>query len=218
MIPRLALGGHEAMAFDLPGHGADPTPVEDVTFSRYVESTVQAILSADTPAIVVGHSFGGAIARQAAARAPGRVRSIVSVASIWPPEGGTLLGCVDGLDPDYLAEILWAEDRRSARLSEAGVRRFAFFRCPPADIESALPLMTAEPVAPYETPLIFPELEIPHYYVECLQDRVIPIETQRRMHAGFPAGRTYQLDTDHGPFFSAPDEFARLLGGIAGRD
>lgn len=216
-IARLEAQGHEAAAFDLAGHGEDRTPVESVTFAQYVDRTVQAVNDARGEAILVGHSMGGAIARQAAARARGSVRAVVAVTSIWPRDGGTLLSTVDGFDPAYLAEIVWAENRRSARLSEEGVRRFVCCHCAEADIEAALPRRTAEPAAPYETPLFFAGTGVPQYYVECLRDRVVPIPVQRRMHAGWPEDRIYALDADHAPFFSKPEEFASILNQIAGR-
>jgi pimeloyl-ACP methyl ester carboxylesterase len=205
------------VAIDLPGHGEDRTPAETVTFQQYVDSTLHAVDESRDTSILAGHSMGGAIVRQAAALAPDRVRAIVSVASLLPRSGANMLSLVEGFDPDYLAQILWAEDRRTARLSDEGVRRFAYFRCPRATVDAVLPLLTAEPVPPYETPLYLIDGGAPHYYVECLRDRIVPIALQRSMHAGFPADRIYSLDTDHAPFFSMPEEFASILNRIAER-
>jgi pimeloyl-ACP methyl ester carboxylesterase len=217
MIPRLASSGHEAVAIDLPGHGEDRTPVESVTFQQYVDRTLQAVNDSSGASILVGHSMGGAIVRQAAAVAPERIRAIVSVASLLPACGADMLSLVDGFDPEYLAQILWSEDRRSVRISPDGVRRFAYFRCPQATIDAALPLLTAEPVPPSQAPLFFSDSGVPHYYIECLQDRIVPVALQRSMHAGFPSDRIYALDTDHAPFFSLPEEFASILHSIAER-
>jgi pimeloyl-ACP methyl ester carboxylesterase len=217
IIPRLASSGHEAVAIDLPGHGEDRTPVESVTFQKYVDRTLQAVNESNDAPILVGHSMGGAIVRQAAGHAPERVRAIVSVASLLPRNGANMLSLVEAFDPEYLAQILWAEDGRTARLSPEGVRRFAYFRCPQATVDAVLPLLTADPVGPYETPLCFRDAGVPHYYIECLQDRIVPIALQRSMHAGFPADRIYALDTDHAPFFSMPEEFALILHRTAER-
>jgi pimeloyl-ACP methyl ester carboxylesterase len=217
VIPRLESSGHEAVAIDLPGHGGDRTPVESVTFEQYVERTLQAVDDSNEAPVLVGHSIGGAIVRQAAGLAPERIRAIVSVASLLPRNGANLLSLVEGFDPEYLAQILWALDRRTARLSPEGVRRFAYFRCSQATIDAVLPLLTAEPLAPYEAPLCFSDSGVPHFYIECLRDRIVPIALQRSMHAGFPSDRIYALDTDHAPFFSMPEEFASILNSIAER-
>jgi hypothetical protein len=139
------------------------------------------------------------------------------VASLLPRNGASMLSLVEGFDPEYLAQILWADDRRTARLSPEGARRFAYFCCPQATVDAVLPLLTAEPVPPYETPLLFSDAGVPHYYIECLQDRVVPIALQRSIHAGFPADRIYALDTDHAPYFSMPEEFSSILHRIAER-
>ncbi len=126
-----------------------------------------------------------------------------------------MLSFVAGFDPEYLAQILWAPDRRSARISAEGIRRFLLSGCPAARIEAALPQFTAEPVDPYETPLSFNEFDGPRYYVECLRDRVVPIALQRSMHADLPSDRVYSLESGHAPYLSTPDELALILHGIA---
>jgi pimeloyl-ACP methyl ester carboxylesterase len=213
VVPRLRACGHEAVAIDLPGHGEDRAPLEMVTFQDYVERTIEA---ARDEAILVGHSMGGAVVRQAAGASPERVRALVCVASLLPANGANMLSFVEGFDPQYLAQIVWAADRRTARISEEGARRFLFDGCPAEVVESVLPLLTAEPVAPYETALWFGEVRAPMYYVECSRDRVVPVAMQASMHAGFPAARVYSLDSGHAACFAAAEELARVLDRIAG--
>jgi pimeloyl-ACP methyl ester carboxylesterase len=215
VLPLLAAKGHEAIAFDLPGHGKDRTPLETVTFQQYVDCTLEAVNAANDRSILVGHSMGGAIIRQAAGFAPDRIRALVSVAALLPPRSATMLSFVAGFDPEYLAQILWAPDRRSARISPEGVSRFLCSGCPAAVVESVLPLMTAEPVAPYETPLFFNDFGGPRYYVDCLRDRVVPIALQRSMQAGLPADRVYSVDSGHSPHLSSPEDLIRILHRIA---
>lgn len=46
---------------------------------------------------------------------------------------------------------------------------------------------------------------VPRAYIECLRDNAVPIALQRAMQADLPCGQVETLDTDHCPFFSAPD-------------
>ena len=55
---------------------------------------------------------------------------------------------------------------------------------------------------------------LPRHYVECLQDRAIPIEVQRSMHAAIPC-RVHALDASHSPFLSMPERLADVLDAIA---
>ncbi len=215
VVSRLEAQGHEAVAFDLPGHGQDPDPPETVTFQDYVNRTVAAAQAYTGDSILVGHSMGGAIIRQAAGLAPDRIRALVSIAAQLPPRGATLLSFVAGFDSDYLAQILWAPDRRTARLSLEGVSRFLCSGCPTPVVESVFPLLTPEPAAPYETPLFPRDSNALNYYIECLQDRIVPIGLQRTMHADVPLDRVYSLESGHAPFLSMPDQLALILERIA---
>jgi pimeloyl-ACP methyl ester carboxylesterase len=215
ILPRLEAHGHQVVAPDLPGHGEDPTPPESVTFQDYVDCTLAAVHASSDKSILVGHSMGGAIIRQAAGLAPDRIRAVVSIAALLPAHEATMLSFVEGFDPDYLAQILWAPDRRTARLSPEGVSQFLCAGCPAPVVESVLALQTPEPVAPYETPLFFQDSNAPNYYIECLQDRIVPIALQRTMHAGVPADRVYSLASGHAPHLSTPDQLALILQKIA---
>jgi pimeloyl-ACP methyl ester carboxylesterase len=217
VVSRLEAQGHEAVAIDLPGHGQDPALPESVTFQDYVDRTIAAAQASREDSILVGHSMGGAIIRQAAGLAPDRIRACVSIAALLPASGATMLSFVEGFDPEYLAQLLWAPDRRTARLSLEGVSKFLCSGCPAPVVESVLPLLTPEPVAPYETPLFFHTSNALNYYIECLQDRIVPIGLQRTMHADVPADRVYSLESGHAPHLSMPDQLGLILRRIAAR-
>ena len=69
------------IAPDLPGMGASPPLVGEYSLERIVELLHQACESIGKgPACVVGHSLGGALAVELAARYPGSVRSLVLAA------------------------------------------------------------------------------------------------------------------------------------------
>jgi pimeloyl-ACP methyl ester carboxylesterase len=218
VVEALITRGHEAIAFDLPGHGEDLAPLENVTLQDYVGRTIQAVnASADDP-ILVGHSMGAGIINQVAEFIPGRIRALIYVAPLAPSNGHSMMSFVEAFDPEYLSQIDWSPDRRTVRIKPEGVRRFLYPLCPAKVIEAALPLFTAEPIAPYETPLALTEANfgrVSRYSIECLQDRVVPIAVQRTIHAGIPSDHIYSLDTDHSPFFSAPEDLFLILNGIS---
>jgi pimeloyl-ACP methyl ester carboxylesterase len=220
IVLRLAAKGHEALALDLPGHGEDRRPPATVTLQDYVDRTIEAVHSSKDDPILVGHSMGGAIISQAAEFVPGRVRALVYVAALVPPNGSSMMKFVEGFDPEYVAHFLWSPDRRTAQITPEGARLFLYSHCPPTTIESALPLLGAEPVAPFETPVTLTEAKlgkVPRYYIECTQDRVVPIALQRAMCSAIPCDGVFSLDTGHSPFFSRPEELVLALHGIAER-
>ena len=52
---------------------------------------------------------------------------------------------------------------------------------------------------------------VPRVYIECTEDRAIPIARQRAMAAASPPIDIHTLNTSHSPFFSAPDALADIL-------
>lgn len=220
VIPRLEAQGHQPVAIDLPGHGQDPTPPETVQFQDYVDRTLEAVRAAAEPPILVGHSMGGAIISQAAEVLPDRIRGLVFVAALAPPNGAAMATFFGAFDPEYLAQFQWAPDRRTALISSDAARQYAYQHCPPGTTEFAFPLFRPEPVAPFETPLSLTGANfgrLPRYYIECLRDRIVPIALQRSMREAVPFDDVFSLDTDHAPYFSAPEDLVRILHDIAGR-
>src|SRR5690242_13795135 len=74
----LAARGMRAVVPDLSGHGASPSWPEPTPFSFQVdvEAVVEILGSIAAPVHVIGHSYGGFLALQAARAAPRWVRSL----------------------------------------------------------------------------------------------------------------------------------------------
>src|SRR4051812_41407012 len=58
--------GADVRTFDLPAHGADPTPVADATLAGYVDRVGEEIDAVGRPVILVGHSMAGIVISQLA--------------------------------------------------------------------------------------------------------------------------------------------------------
>lgn len=71
------LKGLDSVALDLPGFGASPAPPEAWGSSEFAEALAPVLDELVAPAVVVGHSFGGKVALQLAARFPHKVSALV---------------------------------------------------------------------------------------------------------------------------------------------
>jgi len=113
--------GLAVMRFDFTGLGESEGDFAGTTFSSNIEDLVAAAgfmaREFDAPAILVGHSLGGAAVLQAAVRLPA-VRAIATIGAPFDPAH------VTNLFVDALAEI---DDRGSADVILAG-RRFTLSR------------------------------------------------------------------------------------------
>ena len=217
IVLRLEACGHHAVAIDLPGHGQDATPVESLALRDYVQRIVGAVEAMGEPPLLVGHSMGAPIS-EAAETVPERLRGLVYISALLPQDGASMMQMVEKFDPEYLAEIVWGENGRTAMLSARGATQFLYSLCPPEFVKDAIARFTHEPVRPFEevihiTPGRFGT--VPRYYIECTQDRVVPIELQRQMRTMLPCHQVHTIDTGHSPFFSTPDDLVKVLDQIA---
>jgi len=48
-------------------------------------------------------------------------------------------------------------------------------------------------------------------YIECTDDRAIPIRVQRQMIADVPGAKVMSMNTSHSPFFSKPEALADII-------
>ena len=74
---RATLDGLDAVALDLPGFGATPEPPEAWGAAEYAAAVAPVLDEMATPAVVLGHSFGGRVAVHLAAEHPDRVGGLV---------------------------------------------------------------------------------------------------------------------------------------------
>lgn len=104
VVPALAAAGHHTHALTLPGMHADDTDRAGVTLADHVDAVVAALDGLDPaagPAVLVGHSAGGALVHAAADARPDRIARVIHVAS-EPRADGDAAGefpIVDGLVP-----------------------------------------------------------------------------------------------------------------------
>ncbi|MCF8278619.1 MAG: alpha/beta fold hydrolase [Flavobacteriales bacterium] len=99
-------------------------------------------------------------------------------------------------------------------LQASSFKEALYHDCPDEITELAKVLITAEPNFPgFETMRLTEKNygRIPKTYIECLQDRAVTLELQRKMQRDSPCDAVYQLDSSHSPFFSMPQVLVDLL-------
>jgi pimeloyl-ACP methyl ester carboxylesterase len=223
LIQRLEMAGHSVEAFDLPGLGDDHTPASEVTLDACAARLCEVLASHPEPAIVVGHSMGGIIATQAAARCPQRIAALVYVTAFLPKDGQSLLDLTklpEGAGDQVQANIA-IEGEPPVAIMPAEASRYALYDCCAEDVAAwAIKQQRAQPVEPFVTPVSIPPgtLDgINRYYVICTRDRAMALALQRRMIAENPCAEVVELSTAHTPQLSMPDELAKALHRFAVR-
>ncbi len=218
-IAELEKLGHEAVAVDVPGHGARLD--EEATLANRCGAIVSALRPGD---VLVGHSGGGFDATLAADAVPEFVNHIVYLAAALPREGRTYPEALamrnheDGqFDSDVgqmLGYLHFSDDGAMTLADFAGAWEYFYHDCDRQTAQWAFERLGPErfgenAVKPVSVPRFW-AADLPRSFILCLQDRAQP-----RWLADTVAHRLgveqLSIDTSHSPFLSRPRELAELL-------
>lgn len=212
VVPALSALGHDVRAIDLPGSGADMTPVGEVTMDSYAEAIVQHL---DGPTILVGHSAGGLAIAAAAEKAPDKVAALVYLAAYVPADGKSLVDLLGEADEQPLKTALdMAADRKSFRFRPDALEEKLYHDCPPGTVDYARALLGWQALKPQVTPMVVTEASAarPAHVIVTLRDRAVPPAHQRQMAGDLPV---HEMNSGHSPFFAAPEALSTVLSRIA---
>lgn len=212
MIPALAALGHQAKAIDLPGCGADRTPLGQITLTS-TRDRIIAALEPDT--VLVGHSWGGFPVTAAADATPDLPRGLIYI-SAYVPVSGQSMACMRAAGPKTDLSDWVTTDGPVYRFDRDKAKEFFYQDCPDEAVDYAVTRIGDQPIAPQTEPLILGDglAQVPRAYVRTLKDRVVPTVYQQEMTKGWPAERLFTMNTSHSPFFADPEELAGVLSQI----
>jgi pimeloyl-ACP methyl ester carboxylesterase len=211
MVPLLERAGHQALAPELPGMGADRSmAVEDITLGHWVDFLEEVAGAAAGPVILVGHSRGGLVIGEAAERLGERVQGLVYLTAVILTPGQSVLELVENV-------IGRPEPASGQSPLEMATARF-YHRCAPEDAAWAAAQLCAEPMQLLAAPAGTSWEgwgRMPRAYIECTDDRQISLHQQRLMQDAAPCDPVIRIDSDHSPFLSAPEALAAALCQVA---
>ena len=196
LVERLSQQGIDCHVIDLPFTSL----TDDVAVVREKVKELSA-----HGVTVVSHSYTGITVSAAAHDA----QHLVYIAARMPAvgESQTELSPRWG-NPDFRSCLNVASDGELSLTDDA--ERFLFHRSPPALARIAMrgrrSMRSEIPVEPLDNPAW---LTVPSSYVVCTDDKAVQLD-QQRLRASW-AKNSIEIDCDHSPFFSAPDETANFL-------
>jgi len=215
LVPELEARGHRAVAFDLPGGGDDPTPVEKVTLDGYVSRVADVVTHQAEPVILVGHSLGGMTITAAGERVPDRIHKLVYLCAFILRDGESLYTLLDPTAPaDSVPPKGSSWDIVSSPVPTEVAPKIFYNGCSEVDVAYALARLRPQANAPRLTRVSLTAERfgrVPRAYIETTNDQAVSLEMQRKMVANSPCAQIRSLPTGHSPFFSAPRALADAL-------
>lgn len=215
VVPLLEALGHDVCAIDLPSHGDDPTPLEQVTLERYADAVLAAIRGR---AVVVGHSMAGFPISLAAEIAPDRIARLVYLCAYLPWDGYSLVEMRKAAPRHPILKALRiSADRQSFSFDPAQVREVLYHDCSDEAVAFAIAQLGPQPIRPQDTPIALGArfAAVAKSFVRCRQDSAIPAEFQDKMASGLAPEDVFDLPGSHSPFLADPEGVARLIDRIA---
>lgn len=197
LMERLALRGVDSHTVELPFTSlADDV---EVLRSKITELRSRGNVS------VVCHSYTGITVSAAAHDA----QHLVFIAARMPALGESQAAISpEWGNPDFRTCINFGTDG-TLSLEETATD-FLFHRSPQSlarlAMENRRSMKSEIPVEPMDNPAW---ITVPSSYVVCTDDRAVRLD-QQRMRAGW-ATHSVEIDCDHSPFFSAPDQTADFI-------
>jgi pimeloyl-ACP methyl ester carboxylesterase len=201
VIPLLRAAGHEVAAPDLP--------VAARAMADWVAPVLEAIGTG--PAVLLGHSRGGAVISAVAEAAPEKLSRLIYLSGFLLRRGQSVLAAAQ---EDILLPIVMDQESRACTLVAADAAARFYTGCSAEDVAFALARLRPEPLFGLTAPLrVTPERFgiVPRDYIECTRDQVISLAAQRRMQAAWPVQGVRTLDTGHSPFLSDPETLAAAV-------
>ncbi|MDH4145811.1 MAG: alpha/beta hydrolase [Acidimicrobiia bacterium] len=203
--------GVPSFAVDLPGHGASLDPLTDLHGDAAAVAGVVARLDG---AVLVGHSYGGAVISQA--DLGGRVSHLVYLSALTLDVGESPFSLM-GTFPKRASGGEASGGKLFQRLDDgttganAALARATFYNTCSAEAAAAAQAR----LCPQRASTFKQEAtranwrETPSTFIRCLQDRAISVPGQDLLAAR--CGSVVDLDCDHSPFVCMPSELADLL-------
>lgn len=215
MQPMLEKGGNTCTAIDLPAHGKDTTPVNQVTLEAYVDAVCRVIDKQPKPVVLIGHSRAGIIISQVAERMPEKIDKLVYLCAFLIPNGEPMVATALSDSTSLLVSNLIFNEAEGWHFPQESIVKDAFYNdCSVEDISRSTALLSKEPNAPLGTPLHLSDErygKVKKVYIHTTMDNTITYGLQQMMVKRIPVDQTYELKTGHSPFLSQPKELAAIL-------
>ena len=208
VVKELDARGVASTAVDLPSRGPTGTLAAD---AQAVRDTLKGL---GEPAVLVGHSYAGAVITEASADNDD-VAHLVYVCAALPQEGESV-GAILGRDPEPgdLGSAMMPADDGTAILTRDGAKASVYNDATDEQAAPALDALGTHALVTLGEPVTgLGSKQHPSTYVLCLQDKSFSPALQREFATHTTS--VVEIDAGHGPMLTKHKELAAAIAATA---
>ncbi len=210
-----------ALAVDLPGRRRRPADLTQGTIEASSAAAASDVDAAGAHRVVlVGHSSGGLVLPSLAARLGTRVCHLVFVAGLVARDGQSVSEVIAPDGPEAMLATRDALCQRYRRTTLGGLSAGEA----PIDtdlclIEDVRTVGSIESLTLMYQPVSWQGVSpsLPRSFVRCMADPIQPRDMQARLIESAGADEVFDIEADHTPAVSRPDELAAIVNEVAAR-
>jgi putative intracellular protease/amidase/surfactin synthase thioesterase subunit len=204
---------------NLPSHGVELTPANQVTLNDYVKTVTDAINAQPGKVTLVGHSMAGIVVSQVAENIPSQIEKLVYVSAYLPKSGEDLLSLSSQDKQSMVGGALeFNPDYSAATINKELIAPAVCADCPDFMKEALVKYHHAEPAKPLSEKVTLTKTKfgsVPKYYIHTSEDKAVGYELQKMMvKNNGNIKQTFVMKTSHLPFVVQPQEFIKILTSI----
>jgi pimeloyl-ACP methyl ester carboxylesterase len=214
ITPLLKQTGVDPITLDLPGRNG--INAHQTQLFTYIEAVINLIENYDEPIYLLGHSLAGVIISGVAERIPDRIQGVIYATAFLLQNQQTILDTIPHNNSSLISGLHFNEHTIAV---DPNYIIPSFLHHCSADIAKwAQSNWSIEPLLPMKEPLTITAENfgrVPKYYLLCTDDQSIAPSLQHTMCNQYQGEiNVTEINSDHSPFLSHPDEMVDYLRGI----
>lgn len=213
----LSADGSNVIAVDLPGHGDNKAPINEVTMDAYVQTVTNVINDQNDKVILVGHSLAGAVISQVAEIIPDKIDRLIYVAAMLLKTGESPLEMMQSdKDGELLANVIFSEDQTIATLNADTIRNILLNDVKDEErLEKLIPeFFMEQSTEPFMATAQLSEENfgsVSKYYIRASIDKVLSPALQDKMISNWKVEKVFTLESGHFPLTSVPEDLVDII-------
>jgi len=230
IVELLEKDGHRVSTIDLMSAGTSPVTADSITsFEEYNQPLMHflAKLPQTEKIVLVGHSLGGISVASGSEDFPHLIAVAVYVCALMFRGGESMQREKDFMhrerDVAKIHEYNFGNGREEPPTSLVVPKKFQkdLFYSTTSTLDATLASLLLRPCPTRATTNLSLETTderygvVPRVFIKTIKDNALSLAEQEELIANSPPEKVYSVDTDHSPFFAAPEKLHSLLLEIA---